>query len=87
MIVSRDDFPLYDKKIESLVKTSLAKSKSDLYEFIINASLDSVDQMQWSTSAMYLKTVDRYNDCLSVNCLVTPANARLMILHELVDLA
>ena len=31
---------------------------------------------------MYLRTVDRFNDCLSVNCLVTPANARLIILHE-----
>ena len=38
--------------------------------------------MQWQTQAMYLKTVDRFNDCISVNCLVTPANARLMILHE-----
>ena len=31
---------------------------------------------------MYLKTVDCFNDCLSVNCLVTPGNTRLMILHE-----
>ena len=38
--------------------------------------------MQWQTQAMYLKTVDRFNDLLQVNCLVTPANARLLILHE-----
>ena len=82
MIVSRDDFSLYEKKIENLVKSSQGKSKSDLFEFIINASLDSVDQLQWSSSAMYLKTVDRYNDCLNVNCLVTPSNARLMILYD-----
>ena len=30
---------------------------------------------------MYLKTVDRFNE-LSVNCLVTPSNAKLLLLHE-----
>ena len=30
---------------------------------------------------MYLKTVDKFNE-LSVNCLVTPSNAKLLILHE-----
>ena len=82
MIVSREDFPLFELKIDNLVKSSQARSKADLYEFIINASLDSVDQMQWTTTAMYLKTVDKFNDCLSVNCLLTPANTRLLILHE-----
>ncbi len=82
MIVSRDDFPLFELKIDRLVKSQMALQKADLYEFIINAALDPVDQMQWSTPNMYLKTVDRFNDCLSVNCLVTPANARLMVLHE-----
>ena len=81
MIVSRDDFPLFELKIDRLVKSSLALQKQDLYEFIINAALDPVDNMQWSTPNMYLKTVDKV-DCLSVNCLLTPANARLMILHE-----
>ena len=45
MIVSREDFPLFELKIDNLVKSSQARSKADLYEFIINASLDSVDQM------------------------------------------
>ena len=43
MIVSRDDFPLFEYKIDSLVKTQVARKKADLYEFIINAALDSVD--------------------------------------------
>ena len=30
---------------------------------------------------MYLKTVDKYAD-LSVNCLITPSNAKLLILHN-----
>ena len=30
---------------------------------------------------MYLKTVDRFND-LSVNCLITPSNVKLLLLHE-----
>ena len=61
MIVSRDDFPLFEMKIDNLVKSTQARQKADLYEFIINAALDSVDQMQWQTNAMYLKTVDRFS--------------------------
>ena len=30
---------------------------------------------------MYLKNVDRYAD-LSVNCLITPSNAKLLVLHN-----
>ena len=45
MIVSRDDFPMFEMKIDKLVKSDVARSKADLYEFIINAALDSVDQM------------------------------------------
>ena len=43
MIVSRDDFPLFEMKIDNLVKSTQARQKADLYEFIINAALDSVD--------------------------------------------
>ena len=49
MIVSRDDFPLFELKIDRLVKSQAAIGKADLYEFIINAALDSVDQMQWTS--------------------------------------
>ena len=45
MIVSRDDFPLFEMKIDNLVKSQVGRSKQELYEFIINAALDSVDQM------------------------------------------
>ncbi len=37
--------------------------------------------MQWSTNNMYLKTVDRFNE-LQITCLLTPSNARFLILHE-----
>ena len=45
MVVSKDDFPLFEMKIDNLVKSQVGRSKSDIYEFIINAALDSVDQM------------------------------------------
>ena len=31
-----------------------------MYQFIINAALDPVEQIQWTTNNMYLKVVDRY---------------------------
>ena len=43
MIVSRDDYPLFEYRIDNLVKSQVARKKADLYEFIINAALDSVD--------------------------------------------
>ena len=41
MIVSRDDFPLFEYRIDNLVKSQVVRKKADLYEFIINAALDS----------------------------------------------
>ena len=81
MIVSRDDFPLFEMKIDSLVKNQ-NKVKPEQYEFIINGALDTIDQLQWQTKAMYLKPAEKFNDCLSVACLLTPANTRLVLLHE-----
>ena len=86
MIVSRHDYPLFELEIPNLVKTNEAdprkiQEKKDLYEFVINAALDPIDVKQWESPNMYLKTVDKYAD-LSVNCLITPSNAKLLILHN-----
>mmetsp|Transcript_2883 Transcript_2883/g.2706 ORF Transcript_2883/g.2706 Transcript_2883/m.2706 type:complete len:131 (-) Transcript_2883:39-431(-) len=78
MIVSKDDFPVFELPIGSIVRN---KDHVYLYDFILHSSLDVVDNVQWATSNMYLKTIDKYND-LSVACLITPSNARFLLLHE-----
>jgi hypothetical protein len=56
-------------------------ANSQLFEFILNAALDPIEVLQWKNNSMYLKKVDNYQD-LSVHCLVTPSNAKFLLLHE-----
>ena len=44
MIVSKDDYPIYDLPIEQLVKK---KDQVHMHEFILHSSLDVIDQIQW----------------------------------------
>ena len=87
MIVSKEDFPVYELAVEGLVKK---KDYVQLHEFILHSSLDVIDSLQWTTSNMYLRTVDRFNE-LSVTCLLTPSSkelsytildAKFLLLHE-----
>ncbi len=70
MIVSKDDYPIYDLSIESLIKK---KDNIHMHEFILHASLDVIDQIQWQQNTFYMKTIDRFNE-LSVTCLLTPSS-------------
>ena len=75
MIVSKEDFPVYELQIENLVKK---KEYLQMHEFILHSSLDNIDHIQWTTNNMYLKTVDRFNE-LSITCLLTPSSNSFII--------
>ena len=70
MIVSKDDYPIYDLPIEQLVKK---KELVHMHEFILHSSLDVIDQIQWQQNTFYMKTIDKFNE-LSVTCLLTPSS-------------
>uniref|UniRef100_A0A0E0DFU5 Trafficking protein particle complex subunit n=1 Tax=Oryza meridionalis TaxID=40149 RepID=A0A0E0DFU5_9ORYZ len=58
-IVSKNDIPIYEAEVGS------APKKEDLayqHQFILHAALDVVQDLAWSTNAMFLKSVDRFND-------------------------
>ena len=92
MIVSKEDFPLYELSIEGLTKR---KDYVQLHEFILHSSLDVVEQLQWTSNNMYLRTIDKFNE-LSITCLLTPSSnyhhnsfslitaidAKFLLLHE-----
>ncbi|KAL6125625.1 hypothetical protein ACLB2K_073681 [Fragaria x ananassa] len=73
IIVSRNDIPIYEAEVGSTAKREDA---AQLHQFILHAALDIVQDLAWTTSAMYLKAVDRFND-LVVSAYVTAGH----ILH------
>ncbi|KAL4294979.1 hypothetical protein AHAS_Ahas18G0282200 [Arachis hypogaea] len=67
IIVSRNDIPIYEAEVGVAAKREDA---AQLHQFILHAALDIVQDLAWTTSAMYLKSVDRFND-LVVSVYVT----------------
>jgi trafficking protein particle complex subunit 2 len=52
-----------------------------LRQFVLHAALDIVDELVWKSSALFLKTVDRYQN-MYISAMVSPGNVRLLLLHE-----
>ncbi|KAH1255308.1 Trafficking protein particle complex subunit 2B [Glycine max] len=67
IIVSRNDIPIYEAEVGVAAKREDA---AQLHQFILHAALDIVQDLAWTTSAMYLKSVDRFNE-LVVSVYVT----------------
>ncbi|CAN1814352.1 Trafficking protein particle complex subunit 2 [Linum perenne] len=78
IIVSRNDIPIYEAEVGSATKREDA---AQLNQFVLHAALDIVQDSAWSTSAMFLKHLDRFND-LVVSVYVTAGHTRLMLLHD-----
>ncbi|XP_022970900.1 trafficking protein particle complex subunit 2 isoform X1 [Cucurbita maxima] len=78
IIVSRNNIPIYEAEVGSAAKR---EDSAQLHQFILHASLDIVQDLAWTTSAMFLKAVDRFND-LVVSVYVTAGHTRLMLLHD-----
>ncbi|KAK5804888.1 hypothetical protein PVK06_032539 [Gossypium arboreum] len=67
IIVSRNDIPIYEAEVGSAAKREDA---AQLPQFILQAALDIVQDLAWTTSAMFLKAIDKFND-LVVSVYVT----------------
>ncbi|XP_039000320.1 trafficking protein particle complex subunit 2-like isoform X1 [Hibiscus syriacus] len=78
IIVSRNDIPIYEAEVGSLAKREDA---AQLHQFILHAALDIVQDLAWTTSAMFLKAIDKFND-LMVSVYVTAGHTRFMLLHD-----
>ncbi|KAI9483025.1 MAG: Sedlin [Benjaminiella poitrasii] len=87
-IVGATDNPLYETEIIPSSRSSAfidsnrqRDEHKHLNQFIIHAALDVVEEYQWNTTAMYLKSIDRFNE-FYVSCFVTAGNVKLMLLHD-----
>ncbi len=52
-----------------------------MHEIVAYASLDIIENSEWGTNNMYMKTVDKFNE-YSINCMVTPGRMRFLFIHE-----
>ncbi|KAK8958923.1 hypothetical protein KSP40_PGU017537 [Platanthera guangdongensis] len=78
IIVSRNDIPIYEAELGSAIKKEEAAHQ---HQFILHAALDIAQDLAWTTSAMFLKAMDRFNE-LVVSVYVTAGHTRLMLLHD-----
>ncbi|XP_022723117.1 trafficking protein particle complex subunit 2-like [Durio zibethinus] len=78
IIVSRNDIPIYEAEVGSSAKREDA---AQLHQFVLHAALDVVQDLAWTTSVMFLKAIDRFND-LVVSVYVTAGHTRFMLLHD-----
>ncbi|GFP99703.1 transport protein particle 20 kDa subunit [Phtheirospermum japonicum] len=80
MIVSKNDIPIYEAEVGTVPKKEDAAHQ---HQFILHAALDIVQDMAWTTSAMFLKAIDRFNDLVvSVYVTAESLHTRLMLLHD-----
>lgn len=58
-----------------------ASSARHMNQFVVHAALDVVEEIQWATSQLYLRQVDRFFSSY-VSCFVTPSNNKFLLLHQ-----
>lgn len=73
VIVGKKDTPLYELDLST--KQSLLTKENDaeiqtLKQFVLHASLDVVDELQWTQQSLFFHKIDKYND-YSVSCFIT----------------
>jgi len=84
-IIGTKDNPLFEYEFGTSKQggDGTARFREDarhMNQFIVHSSLDIVEEVQWTTGAMYLKSIDRfYNNYIS--CFMTGAGAKFLLLH------
>ncbi|KAI9230381.1 MAG: transport protein particle 20 kDa subunit [Piptocephalis tieghemiana] len=81
VIVGTKDNPVYEAELGPTSYRANPSDKRHLNQFIAHSSLDIVEEVAWGTQALYLKTVDRFNDKF-VSAYLTPGNVKFLLLHD-----
>lgn len=94
VIVGRDDVPLFDgdltvfgqipeSDVDNASKPHVVAGRPHyLYHFVLHASLDAMDDLEWTQKQAFLGVVDRFNN-LQVSGYIIPGNRlRLLLLHD-----
>eukprot|EP00929_Paragymnodinium_shiwhaense_P060059 TRINITY_DN30031_c0_g1_i1.p2 TRINITY_DN30031_c0_g1~~TRINITY_DN30031_c0_g1_i1.p2 ORF type:complete len:160 (+),score=34.98 TRINITY_DN30031_c0_g1_i1:64-543(+) len=78
IIVGADDQPLYEADLSSAGRRD---DSPHLDQFIVNAALDLVEDIVWTTSSMFLRVVDKSHN-FNVSAFCTAGHVRFMLLHQ-----
>lgn len=78
VIVGHEDHPIFEA---DLVAKPPEERPQYLYHFVLHAALDAVDDAEWSSSAMHLGVIDRFNN-LQVSAFTTACRTRFLLLHD-----
>uniref|UniRef100_A0A7S1FIS4 Trafficking protein particle complex subunit 2 n=1 Tax=Noctiluca scintillans TaxID=2966 RepID=A0A7S1FIS4_NOCSC len=78
IIVGKDDVPIYEADLSS---AGMREDSPHLDQFVIHAALDQVADMVWSTTSMFLRIVDKFNDFF-VSAFCNAGHVRFMLLHK-----
>jgi len=81
VIVGKSDNPIYELEYSTRGNEKPSEHRY-LTQFIAHASLDLVDEYVWTTSQMYLKCVDKFNEWYVQAFVGGSARVRLLLLHD-----
>ncbi|OJD16769.1 hypothetical protein AJ78_03107 [Emergomyces pasteurianus Ep9510] len=89
-ILSPTDVPLFSHSFgtskaggDGVARFRFPDNAPYMNQFIVHASLDIVEELQWSNGAMYLKHIDTYPPTSAyVSAFLTGSGARFLLLHQ-----
>ncbi|KAF9436228.1 TRAPP subunit [Entomortierella beljakovae] len=91
VMIGTKDNPIYEAEFVSVstARSSGAGAVSEakkeefrhLNQFIAHSALDMIDDVQWSTNQMYLKSIDKFNERF-ISAYLTAGNIKLVLLHD-----
>lgn len=87
VIVGPNDCPVYTADLSQLggASSQSRQHRNDeqqhLYQFVLQASLDVIQETVWTSQNMFLKVVDTFNE-YSVSAHVTAGRTKLLLLHD-----
>ena len=89
-IISPTDSPLFELTFgtskaggDGVARFRNGETSRYMNQFIVHASIDVVEEVQWLSPNMWLKVIDNYAPTSShVSCFLTGSNVRFMLLHQ-----
>lgn len=85
-IIGTKDNPIYELEIGTYKQSGDGTPKfsndiKELRQFVVNSSLDIVEDLQWKTTDHYLKSIDNFYG-YNISCFLTSGNIKFMMLHD-----